>query len=344
MLNPFSLSIETIDRMLNFELADHPTYAGLEIQAFDDDVHGTGVAVLANRRRDGRVDVYRQPGLRLDPGGYGIGAGLGEWRESTIAPARLDVTAFGVMADVAFGDAEGRRIEVRVDDTDERRRAPGALLAPFGAAIEQPTSMLLVWMPQFDLVRTGGREPEILIEGRPAATGRLPGARFHGRRLIKYAADLVAVRLNENHDGPLDAAGEGGPGVAVANGGHEARLRLDPALPDLRQLPNGQELAGAWRLDIDDAPSIVSGTWRARRDGEDVQLAMDSTSKWNPGPLPLLMRLVTTIVPAFRSWPLTYRWRASVVLGPAPTMTSRWERTTSARDESYGRVMGVSSR
>jgi hypothetical protein len=55
------------------------------------------------------------------------------------------------------------------------------------------------------------------------------------------------------------------------------------------------------------------------------------------------MRIVTTIVPTFRSWPLTYRWRATVTLGPEPTIAARWERTTDARAESYERLMGVSS-
>lgn len=51
------------------------------------------------------------------------------------------------------------------------------------------------------------------------------------------------------------------------------------------------------------------------------------------------MELVTRVVPVFRRLPTTYRWRATVPLGEAPTMVSQWERT-GERDESYSRATG----
>jgi hypothetical protein len=67
VLCPFVLQVWDVDRMLNFEIADDPHYEGLELQVFDDPVHGRGMVVLLRRRQDGRFDVYRQPGLALDP-------------------------------------------------------------------------------------------------------------------------------------------------------------------------------------------------------------------------------------------------------------------------------------
>jgi hypothetical protein len=71
-----------------------------------------------------------------------------------------------------------------------------------------------------------------------------------------------------------------------------------------------------------------------------VQLGLDVTERWRPGRLPWLMRLVTSVVPVFRSWPPTYRWRAAVQLGSRPTMTSKWERTTSDGGQAYRRATG----
>ena len=68
LLCPFDLQVWAVDRMLNFEIIDDPIYEGLELQVFDDPAHGTGMIVLLKRRRDGRFDIYRQPGLTLDPG------------------------------------------------------------------------------------------------------------------------------------------------------------------------------------------------------------------------------------------------------------------------------------
>jgi hypothetical protein len=86
LLCPFDLSVDFIDRMLNFEIAGDPLYSGLEVQSFNDPRHGHGMVVLLTRREDGRVDCYRQAGLAVDPAGYQIGGGLGEWIETTISP------------------------------------------------------------------------------------------------------------------------------------------------------------------------------------------------------------------------------------------------------------------
>ena len=89
LLCPFDLQVWTVDRMLNFEITDDPHYEGLELQVFDDPAHGRGMAVLLRRRSDGHIDIYRQPGLTLDPEMAQVGGELGEWRETAIDPARL---------------------------------------------------------------------------------------------------------------------------------------------------------------------------------------------------------------------------------------------------------------
>ena len=73
------------------------------------------------------------------------------------------------------------------------------------------------------------------------------------------------------------------------------------------------------------------------RDGDEVHLVMEVEEGWQPGPLPPLMRAVTTAVPVFRRWPTTYRWAATITLGEEPWIRSGWERT-GERDGSYLRA------
>jgi hypothetical protein len=96
LLCPFDLQVWTVDRMLNFEITDDLQYEGLELQVFDDPAHGRGMAVLLRRRSDGHIDIYRQPGLTLDPEMAQVGGELGEWRETAIDPARFDISPDGV--------------------------------------------------------------------------------------------------------------------------------------------------------------------------------------------------------------------------------------------------------
>lgn len=352
---PLEVRIDLVDRMLNFEIADDRFYSGLEIQVFDDEVHGQGMLVFLSRRDDGRIDVYRQPGLAVDPSGYGIGGGLGVWAETEISPDLLSIDDFGVRADVRLTDAAGRVIEVRVDDRGPRSRRAASMLAPMGAGIEHPTSLPLVWMRRFDLLRWSGEPPVLRIDGRRVTPGRLPAAWLHRRHLIKYAADLCVVSVNPAYDGALGPAGPATPrrlqmtrgdgaggtaAVTAAQGTHVACLRLTPPLPDLTALGPAASAHGAWSLDIDGDRTVAGGTWRVRRRPSDVLVLLDVTRPWRPKRLPPLMRLVTMVMPLFRTWPTTYRWTATIALDGTPAMCSRWERKDGQRGRAYRRMTG----
>lgn len=351
MLCPFDLQVWDVDRMLNFEITDDPHYEGLELQVFDDPVHGRGMIVLLKRRHDGRFDVYRQPGLALDPAYVQVGGELGEWRQASIEPARFAIGRCGIDVDVRLSDLAGREIRVRIDDRDGRRRHPGTLLAPVGSTIEHP-----VWLPLFlmggcDLVRRTGPAFDLRIGGRRVTTGRLPGGWLHRRRLVKYTAAPTAVVLNPAGDGPVDAVDPRTPGNVRFDGmsnrieslqartaGHCAGLVLEPALPDIARLRPGALATGAWRLAIDDNPAVVGGTWTVERRQDHVDVVLDVTRGWTPRGLPPLMAAVTRVAPVFRIWPTTYRWSATITLGDPPLLSSRWERKSSQRDQSYRRL------
>jgi hypothetical protein len=40
----------------------------------------------------------------------------------------------------------------------------------------------------------------------------------------------------------------------------------------------------------------------------------------------------------FRNWPMTYHWSATITFGDPPLLSSRWERKSSRRDQSYRRL------
>jgi hypothetical protein len=350
-LVPFSIRIDVLDRMLNLEIADDPTYQGLEIQAFNDTDHGQGITVFLSRRVDGTTDVYYQAGLELDPRTYAIGGGLGAWVECAFEVARLVISPEGVDAEVQFTDVDGRKIEVRVGDRTRRGRRVAAFLAPMGAAITDPRSLPLVWMSRFDLLRRTGAAPVIRIDGRQASAGRLPAEWLLRRRLIKVASDLCVVSVNPVEDEPIQlttdvpdgevvAKPTGVQTIATTKGTHQAVIRLDPPFPDLARAISRASTKGAWDLLIDATP-VISGTWHAAPEGDEIRLGFDVTQGWRPRGLPLLMEVVTRVAPVFRRWPTTYRWTATVTLGDPRMMKSRWERTGTERGESYRSLTGT---
>jgi hypothetical protein len=353
LLCPFDLALDRIDRFLNGELVDDPVYDGFELQWFDDEEHGRGMLAFLSRR-DGRlVDYYAAPRLRLDRTTYEIGGGTGVWTETDFEADRLEVGVDGVRADVRFHDREGRPIVIEVDDREAGPRRTGELLAPVGAGIDAPASLLLIVLHGFDLVRRTARAPRILIDGREVGTGTLPGAIVHRRHLIKAAAPLVVSTVCPVGDRTLrpvdpaapgrvvlDAAGRAVAGITTDRDGHTADLSLAPPLPALADLPDGDTVTGVWRTRVD-GRRLTGGSWHATRRGEHVDLGLDVTDRWRPpAGLPPLQRVVTRLVPTFRRWPTTYRWRAEIAPGPEPRLTARWERIAGERGEVYRRVTG----
>jgi hypothetical protein len=356
LLCPFDLRMWAVDRMLNFEITDDPHYQGLELQVFDDPAHGRGMAVLLRRRDDGRLDIYRQPGLTLEPETAQVGGELGEWRECPIDPARFAIGPDGVDLDVGFTDVAGRPVQLRIDDRNGRPRHRGRLLAPVGAVIEDPASLSLFVMGGCDLVRRAGPAFNVRIDGRPVATGRLPIGWVHRRRLVKYTADPTLVVCNRAHDGPVATVDPQAPGdveldphsggiaaLRARNAGHRARLELAPALHVAHLRPQ-QTIDGTWQLGIDGDPAVVGGFWTAERRQDDVELVLDVVQGWRPTGLPPLMAAVTRLAPVFRTWPTTYRWTGTVTLGNQPTLTARWERKGDQRDQSYRRLTSSHAR
>jgi hypothetical protein len=358
---PFSIAVEPMERLLlvNLERDPDSVYAGFEPQAFDDEVHGRGLIVLA-WRRDGRVDLYHQGGLRLDPSGYDIaGGGLHAMHERAFDGAWFEVRDTGVDADVRFHDADGRRIEITVRELGAGPRARIALLAPMGSAATAPSALPLVLLRDFSFVRRAGSEVRVAIDGREHAVDRLPiPIERQSVYFVRYARSPLIARLNPAHDGPVatldagrsgtqvlpEAVGETGVEVRHLGGaaaiarlerrsaGQSVRLDLDPPFPNLLDLADGADLAGAFTITSDPSLGRVAGTYRASRSGDAVRIAMTPSGGWRPAERRWSIRLVYAVAPVFRRWPTTYAWSAELDLTAgvdAPTMRSRWERPVS---------------
>ncbi|MBX3275424.1 MAG: hypothetical protein KF729_34480 [Sandaracinaceae bacterium] len=324
---PFTLEVTRIARLVVCDVAGDPTYAAIEVQVFDDDARGAGFVVLLGRG-DGLVDVYRQPGLRLEPDAYRIGRGLGRWLEAPIDPARFEIDPDGVALHVGLTDAEGRAIELAIDDRDGRARRRGDLLAPMGSTIEAPVSLMLVYMRGFDFVRTSGVRPRVTIGGHARALAPFPGPLSFGRLYARYASAPLIVTLNRACDGPLERLVLDEPATLRAGAGADAAvLRLSPGWPDLAAVSPGERRDGEWVLGVADVERFLAGTWTVTGTDDGAALELAVTRGWTPRGLPPLYRFVTAVGKVFREWPTTYRWRASVRRAEPPTLRSRWERT-----------------
>ncbi len=339
---PIRLGIDPMERLLVASFRGDPEFEALEPQVFDDPVNGRGMRVL-RYRKDGKVDVYWQRGVRVDSGSFVIGNGLGDFMESRIEPAVFEITPRGVDLDVAFVDSQGRTNQLRIrEDAVGKRGFP--LLAPVGADIEEPLQLFLVYMPDIDLVRRAGSLVEGRIGDRAVRPASLP-ILLRGRRVhfIRYVARPTICTLNPPMNRPVIAelsvpgvtevdgmsvvadAGAAITRIAATHGGQRVEVDFHPGFPNLLGLIDGGTAAGRWSIRILGLP-ITGGSYRAARDGPRVAVALDVTDHWRPSGLPLSMELFTRLIRKFRTWPSTYRWRGVVKLGGEPAMSGTWER------------------
>lgn len=329
-------------RLLVATFDGDPEFEALEPQVFDDAVNGKGIRVL-RYRKDGRVDVYWQPGVHVDPNSFTLGAGVHEFRETIIEPARFEIDERSLDLDVGFADARGRRVELQIhEDLDGKHGFP--LLAPVGADIQKPKRLFLVFMPGIDLVRRRRSSVSIRIGDsapRPAGLPVLLGG--HRVWFIRYAENPIIWTLNPPASCPVLFEGPA-PGtvevegmmVSLDTGGRVMRItcgneprasEMDflPGFPNLIGLPDGAASEGRWTVRLGGV-DITGGAYSVSRAGDSVAISLDVTEPWKPSGLPLSMKIFTRIIRKFRLWPTTYRWRSIVRDGEPPTMLCGWER------------------
>lgn len=351
---PFDLHIDPMERLLLINFTEDPDdiYIGFEPQVFDDAVHGQGMLVIG-WRADGRVDVYHQSGLKLDPATYTIaGDGLGEMAERSLSTAHFTVTQQGVDAYFAFDDLQGRPVEVTIQENSHRTRKPFGLLAPMGNAASNPSALPLVLLHDFYFVRRADTVVSVKVDGQERRLDRLPipldGSRMY---FTRYSPDPLIATLNPAQDGPIaplervDAtiarAGEvwfdlvenqGRTEIAAMRRAYKERevvMAFAPAVPELLSLADGAEVNGHFLISADPAVGQVTGDYEITRQGDQLTLRLLPSGGWQPNERKWSVRFIYRVARDFTEWPKTYVWTAVLDLSnpDQPTLQSNWQRT-----------------
>jgi hypothetical protein len=344
---PVALELSPLRGLLIIDLADDPTYRTLEPQVLEG-ADGDGLALLAYRH-DGRVELYAEEHLQVDPSGYdGLEQGLAGIQRTAFEPARFELTDDGLQLDIAFAAPNGPRIELHIHEHLEGHRDHFPLLAPVGGAFVAPTFFPFLWLPTMSFVPVRGTEVTLLVDAQPRTISRLP-LPIGGRRCLmaRYDLDPMMCQLNPTgvthplrtpaaetgsapHDGRAGDDSAGRPGLAglqVRRGAHSCAVRLDPPLPDPRLVPPPARLQGSVQL-LADGATQLEGRYELERTNGQVTLVIDRIGPWRTWQRRPLLGVLFRL-PIFRRWPTTYRWEATLELtaSPGSAWRSRWSRS-----------------
>ncbi len=351
--SPFSFSIDPMERLLlvNFEKDPDKIYIGFEPQVFNDTINGKGMLVIA-WRTDGRVDVYHQPALRLDPDKYDIaGKGLANMVERPMDDAYFEVLEKGVQCFFHFKDLKSRTIEVRINENHPARRKPFGLLAPMGHAAENPSAMPLVYLHDFYFVRKKHTEISISIDGRVHKPDRLPMPMDRRNMYFaRYSPDPLIVTLNPAFKGEMEKLVMIDEKTAVSghnyfeletkenkyyikkmyqlHGEHTIQMTFNPPFPNISETEKGEDIRGKFRIDGDRSTGRITGIYSVKEYDGEIFIEMNPSGGWKPRPDKFSLRMMYTFARVFKNWPKTYYWDARISFdeNQLPIMQSHWER------------------
>ncbi len=341
-LVPFRLNNEPIKRLLVADVKDDAEYEGIEPQLFDNGGNGKGLRILMYRK-DKKVDVYWQPGVRPDLQNLSVGDGIGDTAESVMSPSRFEMTGAGVYLDIAFTDKLGRQVRIYIRENNNDFH-PVPFLAPVGSNVTSPNKLFAVYMKEFDFVKRQGTEINLQIGNRvlTPATFPLP---MNGQRVyfIRYATNLVIGEINSlpsnpviienvepgiNKVGDLNLAIDADSNVKecwVDQGNDPIGLKFEPGFPNLLAVPQDKKIKGLWHYTVS-SKVLFGGTYTLQRDKDKVTVELDVTQPWKPGKLPFTFRLLTIFIRSFRTWPTTYKWTGTVDLKNNMFVNESWVR------------------
>jgi hypothetical protein len=332
----FNLSTAKIERLCLVEWQNGQKYKALEVQYIDNTENGRGVLVILNSL-DGKVNIYFEPSLTMDPAGYAIGSGLRHFQQTPFERAHFEIGPYGADVDVSFRDMDGDQVLIRIQEGGPKPPSSFSLLAPMGESIANPEWMPLFLLSQFGFVRRKNTEIEVRFGQEQVEVSRLPFP-IGGERVYyaRYCADPFIIFFNKQFDGPIEALQPGGPGNCVHAGveyelverkGHfeiaaaivrnpryAGRVSFDPPFPDAAAMAEGAAVHGKFTITGDPLHGRIDGVYSAERRSDQVYLRLHPSGGWTPAEQGFMLRLIFNLGKPFRNWPKSYEWNATLTL------------------------------
>ncbi len=350
---PFSLSITPMEALLfmTFEQDPDSVYSAFEAQRFDDDLQGNGQLVIG-WRVDGKVDLFHDPQLRLDPDGYDVcEGGVAHMVARDFKDSFFTVGASGMEAHISFEDLKGRLIELRICERNRKAPRPFGFLAPVGEGSENPSAMPVLMLHNFYFVRRKGTEISITIDGRSHRPDVINfPIDWSIMYFSRYTPDPLVMFFNPAFEGPVSTLAVTGearvieedtiyeveyPGeipvlkaIQREHAGRTVRLSFDPAFPNLSAFEDSSA-TGEFLIKGDPALGEIQGNYTVTRVDDELKIILVPSGGWIPRKERPGIRILYTVVGFFRNWPKSYQWTAMVQeTGDGRLqMNSSWERT-----------------
>lgn len=316
-----------------------PIYSGFEPQLVTDPSTGVESIVLIGYRHDKYLDVYHQPSIKLD---------IEKYRKVHNGAKGLYVRDFedgyfrrngagGVEFFLAFRDAEGRDISIRVSNQPKPSVGAIQMLAPVGSSATHPNEMMMVFMDDFYFISQKRGMISIVIDGKQHRMKKIYGPTLGGAiYTAKYSLNPMIVNMCTERDEPLPLVQINGQRARFLDGDYQLSIEdgkvltksitchfpnqdmicsFLPALPDIRAMREGDTFGGDFLIDMGEHLGNIGGDYRYECGADGIiKISIHPSQGWKLGRKnnSNAFKVISSLIKVFKAWPKSYQWDATL--------------------------------
>lgn len=305
---PFRFRYTPIVQTVLIKFTKDPDYLyhSLELQVFDQ--NGKRYAQVLAWRPDGYKDVYQEAGLSLDQGELNMvvgGRGVGDLQETaSFGPTTFEEADGQVRIKFSFTDKNRREIAFSVvEDLEDGVHL--SWLPSIGAQWDNPTSVPLFFLYEFDFVKKNGSQLDFTIDGVDHNVDPYAFPKgFQSRLDIEYSLESVMTNFNEAREEALleldlDESGKASQGdqdyhyqiagakphlekMVMKEGHHPVAVEFEPAFPDYTEIEESVPQFGQFSIKPSQELGDLTGKYNVVKQENKVIINLAFSEGWNP--------------------------------------------------------------
>ncbi len=305
---PFRFRYTPIVRtvLLKFKKDPDHLYQAFELQVFQQ--NGDSLYQVLATRKDGFKDVYQDPAIELEEGELELnigGRGMGDVYPAEFTKGYFEESDGHVRIGFAFTDKEGRVIDFTVDENLEKDSKHLSWLPSVGAKLDDPESVPLFFLYNFDFIRKAGTDVKLMIGDvehniDPYAIPK----DFQARLNIQYSLNSVITNFNESRESqmPRVELDENNSAeykekryiyhlendkpqlerMIMQKGDYPVEVIFDPPFPDYTEIEEHIPKFGEFTINPAEELGTLTGRYNVTKQKNKAIINLSFTEGWTP--------------------------------------------------------------
>lgn len=358
---PFRFRLNPIKKMAMIHFHKNPDteYDAFELHYIDGEPYGKGFRVLA-WRTDGYRDSYVQDTLTIPEEEEVLsvgGKGLKERFVVEFDEAYFEHVDGQLDAGFVFFDKLDRRIVLYVDEQIDKESKPLTWLPSVGNHTQEPHSMPLFFLYNFDFARKRDTDIFMSIDGEIVEVDPFAFPKdFQARYYVEFSTDTVVTNFNEAGRHKLERVEIDEEGMAksghntyqyeasndlyklkkirVEHETNPVEVTFEPAFPNHQEVKAGRPIYGEFEIVPSGEAGSLKGKYNVVYQQDKAIINLSFPQSWESPKGANYERFINSMTPNIKSWYRTYQCTQIVKLEDMDT-TVRWKRIDPDRRTTY---------